>query len=102
MPPLEIELPSGLILQMWPHKAKYSLLGKLLRPAETKQELYRRFANAIRVVNFQAIADLHDVSPDAVATPPVEKKTAPKPHSPRVKAPLPPLTLLPSQEQAKA
>lgn len=99
MPPLEIELPSGLILQMWPHKAKYTLLGKLLRPAETKAELYRRFANAIRVVNFQAIADLHDVRLDAVPAP-VEKKTVVKPSAPKTKA-LPPLTLLPSQEQPK-
>ena len=99
MPPLEIELPSGLILQMWPRKAKYSMLGQLLHPAETKAELYRRFAAAIRIVNFQAIADLHDVRQEGNTTPPVVEKKVVK--APKLKV-LPPLTLLPSQEQAKA
>lgn len=60
-PPVEINLPSGLRIMMFPKPAKYRWWpwGKI-EEGETEAELYKRFAQAIRQVDFRTISDLYD------------------------------------------
>lgn len=61
IPPVEINLPSGLRIMMFPKPAKYRWWpwGKI-EEGETEAELYKRFAQAIRQVDFRTISDLYD------------------------------------------
>ena len=61
MAPVEINLPSGLRIMMFPRQPRYKWwpFGKI-DDGETEEELYARFAHAIRQVDFKSIADLYD------------------------------------------
>lgn len=61
IPPVEINLPSGLRIMMYPRPARYRWwpFGKV-DEGESEQELFRRFAAAVRSVDFDAVANLYD------------------------------------------
>lgn len=75
-PPVEINLPSGLRIMMFPKPAKYRWWpwGKV-EEGETEAELYKRFAQAIRQVDFRTISDLYD-PPNQPGTNPTPTITA--------------------------
>lgn len=56
--PVDIILPSGLRIMMYPKPAKYKNLKKIA-DGETSSELYSRFARAVRSVDFESIAKLY-------------------------------------------
>lgn len=61
LPPVEINLPSGLRIMMFPRPARYRWWPwAKIEDGETEAELYQRFAQAIRQVDFKSIADLYD------------------------------------------
>lgn len=56
--PVDIILPSGLRIMMYPRPAKYKNFKKVA-DGETPSELYARFARAVRAVDFESIARLY-------------------------------------------
>lgn len=56
--PVDIILPSGLRIMMYPRPSKYKFFKKVAE-GETPDELYARFANAIRAVDFESVAKLY-------------------------------------------
>jgi hypothetical protein len=56
--PVDIILPSGLRIMMYPKPAQYKLFKKV-KDGETPNELYNRFNMAIRAVDFEALAKLY-------------------------------------------
>jgi hypothetical protein len=56
--PVDIILPSGLRIMMYPKPAQYKLFKKV-KGGETPNELYNRFNMAIRAVDFDALAKLY-------------------------------------------
>lgn len=61
--PVDIILPSGLRIMMYPKPAKYKNLKKVAE-GETPEELYSRFARSIRAVDFESIAKLYSPVPE--------------------------------------
>lgn len=61
--PVDIILPSGLRIMMYPRPAKYKLFKKVAE-GETPDELYTRFARAIRAIDFESVAKLYSVVPE--------------------------------------
>jgi hypothetical protein len=61
--PVDIILPSGLRIMMYPKPAKYKNLKKISE-GETPDELYGRFARAVRAVDFESIAKLYSPVPE--------------------------------------
>jgi len=57
--PVDIILPSGLRIMMYPKQAKYNMMLKKVEEGETPTELYRRFNAAIKAVDFDALAKLY-------------------------------------------
>lgn len=61
--PVDIILPSGLRIMMYPKPAKYKNFKKVAE-GETPDELYSRFARSIRAVDFESIAKLYSPVPE--------------------------------------
>ena len=73
--PIRISLPNGLTLEMFPRAARRQGF-KTLEPAETQSELWRRFVNALKSTDFDAIVKLYT---SAVAQTDRERPALPKP-----------------------
>lgn len=59
--PVEINLPSGLRIVMYARPPRYKWWPFMkLDDGETEQELFKRFAEAVRSVDFHAVANLYD------------------------------------------
>lgn len=69
-PPVELNLPSGLRIVMYPKPPRYRWWPfTKVYDGETELELYQRFAQAIRSVDFNAVANLYDPPCPGVWTP---------------------------------
>ena len=64
--PIEIHLPSGLTLSLWPKRGKWSWMkGQWVEAPETKDELWRRMITILRTTDFSSVIRAYANVPEA-------------------------------------